>query len=165
MTMPATIILPTDYPQMPAPCVDALRKTLRDPKVADNAARVLEAGKAGLRKAVLRAVDRLGAATEDPASLYAEAHEIRGLAGNAGLPSAANIASLLCRYLDMVRRAGRPVDPEVTALHIMALVRATHAGNDTMLLADVVQRELSALVARKITELAVDEVPASFSAR
>jgi hypothetical protein len=145
--MAATFIAPGVYPVLP----DTLSRQLRDPAVSEAVQRVLSDNVASLADAVHAVIAGLEA-DGDPGRLYENAHEIRGLAGNAGLTAAARIATGLCRYLDAA--AGTP-DKAVLRLHIEALARTARAGDGG--LSDAVALELGALVARKLAEIKAAE--------
>jgi len=163
MSSPATLIATDAYPQLPRVPAIALRKALRCPKVAQAAKTALQVSEDAMRPAVLGVIAELSGAVGNPGQLFAYAHEIRGLAGNAGLPAVGKIASLLCRYLDHVARANGLPDEAVCHLHIMALTRAAQENGDSDDAQEAVLQGLTALVARKITE--TGEVTSSFSAR
>jgi chemotaxis protein histidine kinase CheA len=128
---------------------------LRDPEVVAEAVRIITDRAEELRSAVLTHVDRLDNATRqlDLGSVYDQAHEIRGLAGNAGLNATGRIANGLCRYLDAISRAKYPPDHELVTLHLDAIARAAHAEDEATRLGDTVANELAALVDKKLAEI------------
>ena len=145
-----TIIPPTEYPALPA--TNVLTRLLHSPPVIQATERVLASSEALFRDAVLAAIGRLVAAAPigDAAAIYQEAHEIRGLAGNAGLAAAAAIANGLCGYLDAVVCTGQQADDIVTRLHIEAIGRAATASDETTRLGTTVANDLARLVAKKL---------------
>jgi hypothetical protein len=151
----ATMIKPGAYPVMNAAAAMGLLHALRDPKVGVAAARVIADKADELRAAVLEHIDRVEDAARgfDVGAIYAQAHEIRGLAGNAGLAATGRIANVLCKYLDAFMRAGRQAERGVIALHLEAIARAAHAEDEATRLGDAVAKELSQLVERKLAEI------------
>ena len=105
----ASKIMPGAYPVLSRKAALRLLHALRDPEIVSAAARVVADKAEELRLAVLAHVDRIADAARaaDPVATYEQAHEIRGLAGNAGLAATGRIANGLCRYLDALGRAGR----------------------------------------------------------
>jgi hypothetical protein len=151
----ATKIMPGAYPVFSRKTAAGLLNALRDPEVVAVAARVIADKAEDLRIAVLAHVDRIGeaACAADPAATYEQAHEIRGLAGNAGLLATGRIANGLCKYLDALGRAGRQPDRELVALHLEAIARAAHAEDEATRLGDTVANELAAVVDKKLAEI------------
>jgi hypothetical protein len=149
----ATKIMPGVYPVFSRQTASSLLHALRDPEVISAAAKVVADKAEELRVAVLAHVDRIGEAARaaDPAAIYEQAHEIRGLAGNAGLLAAGRIANVLCGYLDGLARAGRKPDQELVALHLEAIARAARAEDEATRLGDTVVNELAALVGKKLS--------------
>jgi HPt (histidine-containing phosphotransfer) domain-containing protein len=155
-------IQPGTYPVMSPATAFGVAKQLRNPAVQAAAARALEDGAGALRQAVQVHVDRLqehlaklqsAAAEGDIARIYTEAHEVRGLAGNAGLTAAGRIASELCRYLDAAVRAGVKPDLAVVQLHLEAGLRAAKTEDEATKLGAAVADNLAALVTKKIAEI------------
>jgi hypothetical protein len=148
-------VQPGAYPVFSAGIAMALARQLRDPDVAAEAARIVEGSADAMRTEVLRYIDGVDAAAraDDFAGIYEHAHEIRGLAGNAGLAATARIANGLCRYLDALTRAGRTPEATVIALHLDAISRAAHAEDEATRLGDAVANELAQLVDRKLAEI------------
>jgi hypothetical protein len=148
----ATKIMPGVYPVFPRETASGLLHALRDPAVISAAAQVVADKAEDLRIAVLAHVDRItdAACVADPAATYEQAHEIRGLAGNAGLRATGRIANGLCKYLDALGRAGQPPDRELVALHLEAIARAARAEDEATRLGDTVANELAALVDKKL---------------
>jgi hypothetical protein len=151
----ATKIMPGAYPVFSRKAASRLLHALRDPEVVATAARVIADKAEDLRIAVLAHVDRIAdaACAADPAATYEQAHEIRGLAGNAGLLATGRIANGLCKYLDALGRAGRRPDRELVALHLEAIARAARAEDEATRLGDTVANELAALVDKKLAEI------------
>ena len=147
--MAADFIPPGVYPVLPG--TSTLSRQLRDPAVSAAVERVLSDNVASLAVAV-RAVIAGMEAGASPTKLYQNAHEIRGLAGNAGLTATARIAGGLCRYLDTA--ADAPEKP-VLQLHIAALASTAQDGDG--LLGEAVARELAELVAKKVADLKASE--------
>ena len=145
--MGANIIPPGVYPVFPA----ALARQLREPAVATALERVLTANVAAFADVVRALIGRMEPCCATP-QLYENAHEIRGLAGNAGLTATARIAGELCRYLDTAADA-----PETTILqlHIEALGHTARAGDGD--LSEAVARELAELVSKKLAVLKIPE--------
>lgn len=155
-------IPPGSYPAMPAAAAFAVSKRLRSSTAQAAATKALEDGASAMREAVQVHVDRLqehlvrlqdAAAANDFARIYGEAHEVRGLAGNAGLTAAGRIASELCRYLDATERAGAAPDLAVVQLHLEAGLRAARAEDDATRLGATVADTLASLVSKKIAEI------------
>lgn len=128
---------------------------LRSSEMLAKASRVIAMKTAELQAAVLDQVTQMetAARTQDWPEVFAAAHEIRGLAGTAGLSATGRIANGLCHYLDAVERAGTPPDATILALHLDAIVRSARTANDTARHGDAVAQQLSALVARKLAEI------------
>ena len=148
-------VQPGAYPVFSSTVSMALMRALRDPMVASEATRVMADNTEEFRSEVLRYIDRVEAAAraQDFDGIYEHAHEIRGLAGNAGLAATARIANGLCRYLDAVGRVQRKPENEVVALHLDAIARAAHAEDEATRLGDAVANELSQLVDKKLSEI------------
>jgi chemotaxis protein histidine kinase CheA len=151
----AAKIMPGAYPVLPRNTASRLLHALRDPEVVAAAAQVVADKAEELRVAVLAHVDRIGEAARasDLTATFEQAHEIRGLAGNAGLLATGRIANGLCKYLDAIDRARRRPDQGLVALHLEAIVRAAHAEDEATRLGDTVANELAALVDKKLAEI------------
>ena len=151
----ATKIQPGAYPVFSSTDAMQLMRALRDPEVAAEAARVISDKAEELRGEVLTYIDKVEAAVRafDPVAIYEQAHEIRGLAGNAGLIATGRIANGLCRYLDALAVAGLQPEQSVVALHLDAISRAAHAEDEATRLGDAVANELASLVDRKLAEI------------
>jgi len=148
-------IQPGAYPVFPLSVAMTLMSALRDPDVAAEASRVICDSTDDIRSEVLLYIDRVEAAAraDDFAGIYDQAHEIRGLAGNAGLAATARIANGLCRYLDALARAKRTPEGMVVALHLDAISRAARAEDEATRLGDTVANELAQLVEKKLAEI------------
>lgn len=146
-------IAPHEYPQVPG--AQAVMRALLQSDAVSAAERALKDGEAILRGAVESHLTAMLSAAEhcDHRNLYNATHEVRGLAGNAGLPAAAAIASGLCHYLDAVQRAGLSADHAVVDLHLEALLRAARAEDDATRLGEAVTESLAALVAKKLADI------------
>ena len=134
----------------------AFVKWMKSEECHSRAARVIAGRKSELCEAVRQAVARLDSAARagDMDAVYAEAHEIRGVAHTGGLPASGRIADGLCLYLDAVARADLPVDGGIVGLHVGAIARAAHAEDEATRLGSEVADELSALVKRKLGAVA-----------
>jgi chemotaxis protein histidine kinase CheA len=150
-----TKIMPGAYPVFSRKIAAGLLHALRDPEIVAAAVRVIVDKAEDLRLAVLAHIDRIGeaAVASDPVAMFEQAHEIRGLAGNAGLLATGRIANGLCKYLDAIDRAGRQPDPALVALHLEAIGRAAHAEDEATQLGDTIANELAALVDKKLAEI------------
>ena len=148
----ATKIMPGAYPVLPRKAAMRLLHALRDPEIVSAAALAVADKAEELRLAVLAHVDRIADAARaaDPVATYEQAHEIRGLAGNAGLAATGRSANGLCRYLDALGRAGRQPAQKLVALHLEAIVRAARAEDEATRLGEEVANELAALVDKKL---------------
>ena len=151
----ATKIMPGAYSVFPRKTAAGLLQALRDPEIVAAAVRVIVEKAEDLRVAVLAHIDRIADAGRacDPVATYEQAHEIRGLAGNAGLLATGRIANGLCKYLDAMDRAEHQPDQALVALHLEAIGRAAHAEDEATRLGDTVANELAALVDRKLAEI------------
>ncbi|MGC9954041.1 MAG: Hpt domain-containing protein [Rhizomicrobium sp.] len=151
----ATKIPPGAYPVFSRKTASHLLHALRDPEITATAARVIASKVEDMRVAVLGYVDRIeeAARAADVVTIFEQAHEIRGLAGNAGLTATGRIANGLCKYLDVIERAGHQPDQELVALHLEAIARAAHAEDEATRLGDTVANELTVLVDKKLTEI------------
>ena len=151
----AVEIPPGAYPVFGPIDAAHLLSALRNPAVAANAARVIESKADEMRVAALAHIDRLEAAAQqtDIGAIFEQAHEIRGLAGNAGLAATGRIANGLCRYLDAIRRANLDAERSLVTLHLEAIARAAHAEDEATRLGDAVATELANLVEKKLAEI------------
>ena len=149
----AQLIAPEAYPQMLSK-PEAVRAllNLHSAETAAKAQVAMEAAIPPMRAAILRYVDEMDAAARDLKKLFAIAHEIRGFAETAGMVTTGRIAEILCRYMDDVERAGRPLDTTIVTLHASAIARAARAEEDDVGMGEKVAAELAGLVARRLAE-------------
>jgi len=140
---------------MPQNMATAFVKRLKSDAVKMQLDRTIAVNSQQLAEAVREGARRLEAAAHnnDFETAYAEAHEIRGLAGNAGLTASGRIADGLCFYLDTMARMGGAIDPGIVGLHVGSIARATNAGEEATRHGAQVDKELRALVARRLAEL------------
>lgn len=151
----AVTIEPGRYPVFSSSVVMGLNRALRDPETAAKAKDAVAAATQPMRESVMQLVTRIeeAAQADDFAGIYHESHEIRGLAGNAGLAVTAQIANELCRYLDAFQQAGRAPDRAVIRLHLEAIARSVSDEEHASELSEVVAKELAQLVAKKMAEI------------
>lgn len=124
--------------------------SLRDTsKRANNA---LETKRMQISHAVRGYIEALDKAVRDNdlKTMIAQAHEIRGLAANAGLEAVGRLADGLYKYIDTAMRLEAPVDSQVIVLHINAIARASTTASEAKAYGEAVANELNALVARKL---------------
>ncbi len=128
---------------------------LRSPETLNKAKRIIALKTGELRGAVLELVARVedAARAGDWALVYDTTHEIRGLAGTAGLNATGRIANGLCHYLDTVARLGMVPDVPVASLHLDAIARSARTEDEAAQHGDAVAQQLAALVARKLAEI------------
>ena len=150
----AQIIAPHAYPQM-LNRSDAARAVLvmHAPETAIRAQAAMKAAIPPMRAAILQYVEEMEAAAQDMKKLFATAHEIRGFAETAGMVTTGRIAEILCRYMDDMERAGKPLDTTIVALHASAIARAARAEEDDVRMGEKVAAELASLVARRLAEV------------
>ena len=131
---------------------NAFLRMLKSPEIATRMGQIVAARRYQLCDAVRAGATRLEAAARegDFDSVYAEAHEIRGIAQTGGLDASGRIADRLCLYLDAVGREARPVDGGIVGLHVGAIARAARAEDEATRLGSEVAEELGDLVARKL---------------
>ncbi len=147
-----------DYPPLLPPSRSRqAMKMLRNSETLARAGRMIAAKGAELRGGVLELVEQLerAADAEDWDSVFAAAHEIRGLAGTAGLTATGRIASQLCQYLDAVGELGIQPDDAVAGLHVDAIGRSARTDDEAARHGDAVAENLAALVARRLAEIKV----------
>ncbi|HEY2032954.1 MAG TPA: Hpt domain-containing protein [Rhizomicrobium sp.] len=151
---PQAEIIGTDqYPAMLDPeAAEAflVELSLRDTsKRANNA---LETKRVQISHAVRGYVEALEKAVEgnDIKTMIEQAHEIRGLAANAGLEAVGRLADGLYKYIDTATRLEAPVDADVILLHINAIARAATAASEAKAYGEKVAVELNALVTHKL---------------
>jgi hypothetical protein len=156
MTKPPEFIAPENYkPLLPKNQQKAALAALRSSATLAKASRVIAQKTAALRGAVLDLVTQMEAFTKsgDWPAAFAAAHEIRGLAGTAGLSATGRIANGFCHYLDALLRAGAQPDAAIVQLHVDAITRSARTEDETARHGDAVADELAALVARRLAEL------------
>lgn len=146
---------PGIYPVFSATVAMRLGKALRDTDVSAQAQQALAATADGMRDCVLEHLVKVEAAVRenDLAQIFQESHEIRGLAGNAGLSATGLIANCLCRYLDGFSQAGLAPERPVIRLHLEAMSRAAHAKDEATRLGDTVAAGMAQLVDKKLGEI------------
>lgn len=148
------IIPPDAYPQLVGKSEAAsIARVLRSPAIIERGAQVIEDQCEMLHAAVHGLVDDLEKAGREHELVLQAAHEIRGLAGSAGLAAAGRIADGLCRYCDETEKLGLGPDPAIVDLHINAILRATRNVAERGAISDAVARELATLVSHKLTEI------------
>lgn len=149
----ATIIHVDQYPPLldeEAAAAFLTELSLRDTSKRANAA--LETKRAQISHAVRGYIEVLEKAVRanDIAAIIGQAHEIRGLAANAGLEAVGRLADGLYKYVDTATRQEAPVDAEVILLHINAIARASTTASEAKAYGEAVAKELNALVAHKL---------------
>ena len=142
-------------PLVPRERKKAALALLKSSEMLAKTARVIAAKTAALRGAVLELVEEIerAARSGDRVAMFAAAHEIRGLAGTAGLVATGRIANGLCRYLDTVEMLHATPDQAVVTLHVEAMARSSRTEDDTLRHGDAVVESLSALVTRKLAAI------------
>jgi HPt (histidine-containing phosphotransfer) domain-containing protein len=127
--------------------------SLRDTSKRANGA--LETKRAQISMAVRGYIEAMEKAfrANDIKATIAQAHEIRGLAANAGLEAVGRIADGLYKYLDTTLRLEAPIDAAVISLHINAIARASTTADEAKAYGERVAEELSALVAHKLQQI------------
>jgi hypothetical protein len=149
----AQFIEPDAYPQMlNKPEAARALLNLRSAETAARAQVAMEAAVPPMRAAILQYVGEMEQAGRDMKKLFAIAHEIRGFAETAGMITTGRIAEILCRYMDDMERADKPLDGMIVTLHASAIARAARAEEDDARMGDKVAAELAALVARRLAE-------------
>jgi len=152
-----------EYPKMLTPGdARAALVYLRSTEAVTCAARAIAMKGAEMRGAVLTLVDTLETAVEAQnwPEIFHSAHEIRGLAATAGLAATGRMANSLCQYLDALHVAGVAADATVVGLHTEAIARSARTEDEAARHGDNVASELSALVARRLSEIKVSETGA-----
>jgi len=124
---------------------------LKSEETARLSEEVITASRDTMREALNGYIDALQGASKalDISALFAQAHEIRGLAETAGFGVAGRMANGLCLYIDALD--GAPFDRATIGLHVEAIGRVV-SGEDAGAIANVVAEELTALVIRKLGE-------------
>ena len=154
MSKPAQIIPVSSYPQLVNNADAAsIARALRGLPVIERGNQVIEQQSEMLCAAVLELADQLEQAGKDIDAVLLAAHEIRGLAGSAGLTAAGRIADGLCRYCDEIDRLGLAPDRAIVDLHVGAILRASRIPAERGAVGDAVAKELAALVSHKLTEI------------
>lgn len=149
----AQIIEPGAYPQiLSRPDAARALLALRSAETAAKAQAAMEAAIPPMRAAILDYVAEMEAVAHDMKKLFAIVHEIRGFAETAGMVTTGRIAEILCRYMDDMERAARPLDATIVSLHASAIARAARAEDDDVRMGEKVAAELAALVARRLSE-------------
>jgi HPt (histidine-containing phosphotransfer) domain-containing protein len=149
----AEIIDASQYPAMlDAEAAEAflVELSLRDSsKRANNA---VETKKIQISHAVRGYIEALDKAfrNSDLKAMVAQAHEIRGLAANAGLEAVGRLADGLYKYIDMVVRLEATLDADVISLHINAIARASSTAAEAKAYGESVAKKLGVLVDHKI---------------
>jgi hypothetical protein len=148
----AQVIAADAYPAVMAKA-DAAQfiANLKSDDTARRSEQAIAASRDTMRTALEGYVQTLGAASRalDIDGLFAQAHEIRGLAETAGLGVAGTMANGLCLYIDALD--GAAPDRATVRLHVEAIERVV-SGEDAGAIANVVAEELTALVIRKLGE-------------
>ena len=153
------VIPTTQYPQLlPQSLRGSAMRMLRSRELHDRADNVISKRNQELRRAVLKYIEQLdlAAVAGDWNTAYWQAHEIRGLAGNADLTLAGRLANLFCVYLDGISELGQSPDPAVAALHLDAMDRSIEVPDDANQFGDSVFTELSLLVGRSLRALRLE---------
>jgi len=149
----ASITPPGEYPALldHAAAAEFLR-AIGSAEVTQRAARAVDVRRGELGSVVKSYVAALSSAVQqsDCKKVFALAHEIRGLAGTAGLEAAGRIADGLCRYIDAAQRCGATIENSILAIHIEAISSAAAGSSDAAALGTRVANELDALVSRKL---------------
>lgn len=119
------------------------------------ASRIIAIKTAELRGAVIELIEQMDQAARagDWPAVYGAAHEVRGLAGTAGLGATGRIANGLCHYLDAIHDMEQEPDATIASLHLDAIARSARTMDDTARHGDAVAQQLAALVARKLAEI------------
>jgi HPt (histidine-containing phosphotransfer) domain-containing protein len=152
-TPEAEIIGTDQYPAMlDAEAAEAflVELSLRDTSKRANGA--LETKRAQISHAVRGYIEALEKAVKgnDVKTMIEQAHEIRGLAANAGLEAVGRLADGLYKYIDTAMRLEAPIDADVVVLHINAIARASTTASEAKAYGDKVATELNALVTYKL---------------
>ncbi len=154
----AEVIKAADYPPVMR-SIEAAQflAHLRSEEIQKRGEHAIAASRDALRDAVHLYVRNLEEACHafNVAELYAQAHEIRGLAETAGLGAAGRISSGLCRYLDALTDTAITPDGPTVHLHVKAIGRATRAHDEANALINTVADQLTVLVIRKLEEAQV----------
>jgi hypothetical protein len=148
----AEMIAANAYPAvMPKSEAAQFIANLKSEETGNRAEQTIAASRDTMREAVegyVRALDEASRA-QDADAMFAQAHEIRGLAATAGLGVAGRMANGLCLYFDALD--GKTADEKTLRLHVEAIQRVV-SGEDEGAIAHVVAEQLTALVIRKLGE-------------
>jgi hypothetical protein len=148
----AELIAANAYPAvMPKAEAAQFIANLKSEETGKRAERTIASTRNVMRDAVegyVRALDE-ASRKHDANAMFAQAHEIRGLAEMAGLGVAGRMANGLCLYFDALD--GKALDKDTVRLHVEAIQRVV-SGEDEGAIADVVAEELTSLVIRKLGE-------------
>lgn len=149
----AEIIDADQYPAMLSP--EAAESFLIELSLRDTSKRAttaLDTKRMQVSQAVRGYIEALEKAfqTGDIQTMFDQAHEIRGLAANAGLDAVGRLADGLYKYVDMSRRMEAPPDADVIVLHINAIARASSTADEAKAYGERVATELNALVEHKL---------------
>jgi chemotaxis protein histidine kinase CheA len=151
---PAAEIVPvSDYPAMLTPAAAAeFVRLIASPDAKQRVTNAVDLRRDMLGGAVRGYVGDLekAVADNDMKAIFDIAHEIRGLAGTAGLETSGKIADGLCKYIDAADRLAAPVETPVVALHIDAIARAASAAAEAKTHGARVAAELNTLVTHKL---------------
>ncbi len=161
-TTQVVIVATGSYPRLvPKARAKQAMTQLRSDETLAKAGRIIALKSAELRGAVLELVEQTeeAARAADWITVYEAAHEIRGMAGTAGLAATGRIANGLCHYLDTIAELGLAPDVAVANLHLGAIGRSARIQDDAARHGDAVAQELSALVARKLAEIKDSATP------
>jgi len=151
----ASITPPSDYPALLDETAAAeFLRAIGSAEVTQRAARAVDVRRGELGAAVKSYVTALSGAAQrgDCKKVFALAHEIRGIAGTAGLEAAGRIADGLCRYIDAAQRFDATIETSILAIHIDAIASAATANSDSAALGNRVASELGELVSRKLAQ-------------
>jgi hypothetical protein len=147
------IIPPEAYPQVLPPAESkAFVQALRSEALVARADRTMAEQRPVIGNAIAAHIAGLKSAfaVGNLTVAHAQAHEIRGLAGNAGFAAAGTISDKLCRYLEGTSGKGMSPDELILRLHVEAIVRATQALDEADQFGRAVAAELEALVAQRL---------------
>jgi hypothetical protein len=152
-TPEAEIIETDQYPAMLSP--EAAESFLVELSLRDTSKRAnkaVETKKVQISHAVRGYIEALEKAFQagDIQTMFDQAHEIRGLAANAGLDAVGRLADGLYKYVDMSRRLEMPPEADVIVLHINAIARASSTADEAKAYGERVAAELNILVEHKL---------------
>jgi HPt (histidine-containing phosphotransfer) domain-containing protein len=151
---PEAEIIETDqYPAMLSP--EAAESFLIELSLRDTSKRAnkaVDTKKVQISHAVRGYIEALEKAfqADDIQTMFDQAHEIRGLAANAGLDAVGRLADGLYKYVDMSRNLQMPPDADVIVLHINAIARASSTADEAKAYGERVAKELNILVEHKL---------------